>query len=357
MNGLPETMRAVVMRRFGAPDVLQLEHVPVPTPGPGEVLVRTGAVTVNRSYDVKVREDGNARDVVLPLVLGADPSGEVVGLGPDVDGLSIGQRVAVWRGAPCDKCSDCAQGNDDNCTQKKLVGLQRWGGYAEFFTAPVNTLRVLPDGLAYADASVVVRHFPTALALAFGRAGLQAGESVLVMGAAGALGAALVQIAHQAGAHVIAGAGADDRVAAAVALGADAGVNYRRDDLAAAARGFTDGRGVDVVFENIGDPTLWPGAFNSLRHGGRLATFGAHGGGGVMLDVRRLYGMRLSVLGGAVVERTHVTQALECAAARQYRAMIGAVLPLEEASRAHEQVSEGQVIGKVVLDPNGLARQ
>jgi NADPH:quinone reductase-like Zn-dependent oxidoreductase len=354
---LPATMRAVVLRRFGAPEVLQLEHVPAPTLVSGEVIVRTGAVTVNRSYDVKVREDGNARDVTLPLVLGADPSGEVVAVADDVGSLRPGDRVAVWRGASCGVCDRCQAGTEDDCLRKRLVGLQRWGGYAEFFSAPASTLQRIPHGLPFADASVIVRHFPTALALAFSRAGLKAGESVLVMGAAGALGSALVQVARQAGVRVIAAAGADERVAAAVALGADAGVNYRRQDLAAAARAFTDGRGVDVVFENIGDPSLWPGAFNSLRYGGRLATFGAHGGDGVHLDVRRLYGLRLSVLGGATVEREHLNQALEGAAAGRYRATIGAVLPLEQARRAHEIVQASQVIGKVVLDPNGLARQ
>src|SRR2546429_509320 len=148
-------MRAIVMRQFGGPDVLRLEDVPVPEPGPSEALVRVGAVTVNRSFDLKVREDGNGRDPIMPLVLGNEP------------------------------------------------------------------------------------------------AGLEAGERVLVMGAAGGLGSALVQVARHAGARVIAGAGSHERVAAAVSLGADSGVNYRQQDLALEVKKLTGGRGVDVVFENI----------------------------------------------------------------------------------------------------------
>jgi NADPH:quinone reductase len=344
-------MRAVVMREFGGPEVLRLEEVATPTPGPGEVLVRVGAVTVNRSFDLKVREDGNGRDPMMPLVLGADPAGEVVAAGPGVDRVFVGQRVAVWRSFSCGECESCSRGEPENCHRRRMVGVHRWGGYAEYASLPQETLQVIPDELSFAAASVVLRHFPTALGLAFGRAGLKAGETALVMGAAGGLGSALVQVARAAGARVIAAAGSDQRVAAAVELGAEAGVNYRAQDLAREVRRLTGGRGVDVVFENIADPSLWPGAFDGLAHGGRLATIGAHGGGTVPLDVRRLYSDRLSVLGGVWLRQSEVQQALEGARSGAYRPIIGASLPLERASEAHRLVEGSQVVGKVVLVP------
>src|SRR5919205_618385 len=92
-------MRAIVMREFGGPDVLRLEEVPVPEPGPGEALVKVAAVTVNRSFDLKVREDGNGRDPIMPLVLGNDPAGEVVAVGPNVREVRVGDHVAAWRSA------------------------------------------------------------------------------------------------------------------------------------------------------------------------------------------------------------------------------------------------------------------
>jgi NADPH:quinone reductase-like Zn-dependent oxidoreductase len=171
------------------------------------------------------------------------------------------------------------------------------------------------------------------------------------MGAAGGLGSALVQAAKQMGATVIAGAGADDRVALARSLGADHGVNYRAQDLAAECMRLTDGRGVDVVFENIGDPTLWPGAFNSLAYKGRLITIGAHGGGVVPLDVRRLYFELINVIGGAHGEPQDVARALDEAAAGHVRPLIEAVLPLERAREAHERVEAGAATGKLVLVP------
>jgi NADPH:quinone reductase-like Zn-dependent oxidoreductase len=172
------------------------------------------------------------------------------------------------------------------------------------------------------------------------------------MGAAGGLGAAVVQVAKQAGAAtVIAAAGSDERVAAAVSYGADAGVNYRTHDLAVECRGLTDGRGVDVVFENIADPSLWAGAFGSLAYGGRLATVGAHGGGLVPLDVRRLYGQHLSVLGGVSARQPEIERTLAGVRAGEFRAVIGVQLPLEQAAQAHRLVEAGGVIGKVVLVP------
>src|SRR5437764_1173551 len=123
------------------------------------------------------------------------------------------------------------------------------------------------------------------------------GESILVMGVSGGLGAAGVQVARALGARVIAAAGSDERVRAAVELGADAGVNYRAQDLTAETRRLTDGRGVDVVFENIADPELFPKAFACLARNGRLITAGAHGGGTVPLDVKSLYLQGLTVIG------------------------------------------------------------
>jgi NADPH:quinone reductase-like Zn-dependent oxidoreductase len=114
----------------------------------------------------------------------------------------------------------------------------------------------------------------------------------------------------------------------------------------------TEDRGVDVVFENIGDPTLWPGAFNSLAPGGRLVTVGAHGGGLVTLDVRRLYSRRLQVMSGIGTERRDdVERSLQLAAAGQIRVLIDRVMPLREAAAAHRLVEENQTLGKVILDP------
>ena len=232
-----------------------------------------------------------------------------------------------------------------------MLGVQCWGGYAEYLRVPASNCVPIPAGLSFAAATLIARHFP----LAFGEAALanlKAGDWALVMGAAGGLGSCLVQVAGACGAHVIAGAGADERLQAALSLGAHVGINYRRQDLEREVMRLTQGRGVDVVFENIGDPALWPGAFNSLAQGGRLVTAGAHGGGVVTLDIKRLYQRRLRLMSGLGAERREdLERALRLGAAGEVRVLIDQVMPLREAAAAHRLVAKNASVGKIVLDP------
>lgn len=347
-------MKAILLRQFGGPEVLSLEDVPDPEPGPGDVIVKVHAVTVNRSLDVLVRASGASRGVVLPHVLGVDPAGVVVARGADVHRPDVGARVAVVPHIRCGTCDRCRTGNQEDCPNTRHIGVHHWGGYAQYVRAPATNVHALPDSLSFAEAAVILRHVPTAFNLLRGRAEVAPGEWVLVMGASGGLGSAGVQVAKLLGATVIGGAGADERVQAALAYGADHGVNYRRNDLAAEVDRITQGRGVDVVYENIGDPVLWPLAFRSLARSGRLVTAGAHGGGLVPLDVRRLYGRRLRIIGGAGASGQDIASALDAAAAGRVRALIDRVLPLDEAAQAHRLVESDGVVGKVVLDPTAV---
>jgi NADPH:quinone reductase-like Zn-dependent oxidoreductase len=171
------------------------------------------------------------------------------------------------------------------------------------------------------------------------------------MGATGALGSSCVQVAKMLGAKVIAGAGTDERVELAKSCGADLGINYRARDLANEVMRLTDNAGVDVVCENISDPTLWPAAFASLALNGRLVTAGAHGGGTVKLDVKRLYMRRLRIIGAAGTNLTDVEKALDAAREGKIRAIIDRIMPLRDAAEAHRIVEQNQIAGKIILDP------
>ncbi|HEY1268690.1 MAG TPA: alcohol dehydrogenase catalytic domain-containing protein [Candidatus Binatia bacterium] len=344
-------MKAIVLKDFGGPEVLRYEEVEKPSPAPGEVLVRVHSVSVNRTLDLVVRAGKYPSDIKLPLVLGVDPAGIVVAAGEGVENPKIGARVAVVSMIACGECRYCSEGEEANCTNSRHIGLHRWGGYAEYVAVPVKNAYAIPDNVSFADATVITRHFPMAFNLLVNKAELKSGEWVLIMGAVGALGSSGIQVAKMLGAKVIAGAGSDDRVAIAMGYSADFGVNYRKQDLAKEVLKITGGHGADVVYENIADPTLWPGAFNSLAWAGRLVTAGGHGGGQVTLDVKRLYLRRMKILGAAGTNRRDVERALEAAGAGKIRAIVDRTMQLAEAAAAHRIMEEERILGKIILEP------
>jgi len=345
-------LNAIVLKEFGGPEVLRLENVPTPKPATGEILVKVHSVSVNRTLDCIVRAGKYPVKIQLPHVLGADPAGEVIEVGGGgVTEFNLGDRVTVISAIPCHKCGPCLKGEEASCLKSKRIGVDRWGGYAEFIALPARYAVKLPSEISFAEGTVITRHFPMAFNLLVNKADVKPGERVLVMGATGALGSSCVQVAKMLGANVIAGAGTDERVELAKSYGADLGINYRRCDLTEEVMRLTDSEGVNVVCENISDPTLWPAAFASLAINGRLVTAGAHGGGTVTLDAKRLYMRRLRIIGAAGTSLSDVEKALDAARQGKIRAIINRTMPLRDAAEAHRIVEQNQIAGKVILDP------
>ncbi len=334
-------MKAIVFREFGGPDVMRLEEVPAPVPSAGEVLLKVEAVSVNRTLDLAVRAGRYARPITLPHVLGTDPSGTIAALGEGVTSRRMGDRVTT---SPRVKAATATQG-------PVMLGVQVWGGYAQYVTLPAANTHHIPDAMDFSTATIVGRHAPLAFNQLKEKAKLKSGEWVLVMGAAGGLGSASIQVAKYLGARVIAAAGADERVEAAKSLGADFGINYRNSDLTAEVRRLTQGRGVDVVVENVGDADLFPKAFASLARNGRLVTAGAHAGGIVPLDLNYLYLNYITIIGSTIHTDADVELSLKVAAEGHLDVLIDQVLPLADAAAAHRLVAGRGGVGKIVLKP------
>ena len=351
-------MKALMIREFGGAEVMRLEEIPDLEPAGDDVVVAVHAVSVNFTLDVMVRSGKYARGTPLPHILGVDPSGVVVAVGPGVDRVKTGDRVSVQAGIRCGACESCRMDRQSECTGGSSLGVNRWGGYAEQVMVPQRAVYPIPDDLDFASATVIARHFPTARHMLATRAELRAGEWILVMGGAGGLGSSAIQVAKLMGATVIAAAGTDERVGTGLAFGADHGVNYRAQNLAEEVMKITDGRGVDVVAENIGDPDLWPGAFNSLALRGRLVTAGAHGGGTVPLDISRLYLRRIKVIGSPGCDNADIEWTTEQTRAGAIRtAKIDRIMPLHEAGIAHGLMERRETNGRLVLDPTLSADQ
>ena len=232
-------MKAVVFHEFGGPEVLRLEEVPVPELRAGQLRIRVHAVSVNQTLDVGLRRGESGLNVKLPMTPGIDPSGVVEAVGPEVTGFKVGDRVASSLPPPVS------------------------GGYADYAAVDAASTVLIPEGVDFAMATAIRRHLPTAFHL-MRLAEVQPGENVLIMGAAGALSSCLVQLCKEAGGVVIAGAGADARVQAALGLGADYGINYRQRKLIDEVMALTEGKGVPLAFENVGEPELWQQAVACL---------------------------------------------------------------------------------------------
>ena len=344
-------MKAVVMRSFGGSEQLVLENVPDPEPAPGEIVLKVATVSINRSFDLSVRKGKYSRAAVLPLVLGADPSGTVSALGKGVTAFKIDDRVAVMSTIACGQCRECRSGTAANCGFSRTIGVHRWGGYAEYVAVPASNAALIPETLSFGNATVIARHGAAAYNFLIERGKLRAGETALILGASGALGAFAVQVAKLAGATVVAVAGADSRAAFARRLGADATINHRTGDLVEQVMALTNGRGADLVFESSGDPDLWPLALRCVAQAGRLVSCGAHAGGNVQLDLKKLYVGRLQIIGAAGVNIGDLDWALAAGARGQIKATIDRVYPLESAAEAHDYVERERPLGKVLIAP------
>jgi NADPH:quinone reductase len=346
-------MKAIVLHRYGPPDVLTYQELADPRPRSGEVRIRVHAATVNRVLDVSLRAGKEtARGPVLPLIPGVDCAGTVDAIGPDVRTWRAGMRVAAAGVMPLEVCREDGEGYRG---PTGMMGIKRPGGFAELVTVPACALVALPDDLDFHHAAVVMRHVPTAWNLLFNVAELKAGETVLIMGAGGNLGTIGIQIAKNViGATVIAAAGSDERARIGRELGADHAINYITDDLTAEVMRLTSGNGVNVLYDNVANPAVLPKAFHALGFGGRLVTAGAHGGPHVTIDFSHLYHKQITIKGRPGYHPPDVAKCFAAAAAGKVKAQIERVLPLARAAEAHRLVESGESKGKIVLDPTLL---
>jgi NADPH:quinone reductase len=343
-------MKAIVIHRYGPPDVLTYEEAPDPQPRAGEIRIRVHAATVNRVLDVSLRagKEG-ARGPVLPLIPGVDCAGVVDAMGQGVTRWRKGMRVAAAGVMPLDICDEDGEGYRG---PTGMMGIKRPGGFAELVAVPACAAIALPDALDFHHAAVVMRHVPTAWNLLFNVAELKAGETVLIMGAGGNLGSIGIQIAKNViGAKVIAAAGSDERAEIGRALGADCAINYNARDLHAEVMAFTGGKGVDVLYDNIANPKVLPQAFRAIGFDGRLVTAGAHAGPNVSIDFAHLYHKRITIKGRPGYHPPDVAKCFAAAADGKVKAQIDRILPLSRAAKAHRLVESGEVSGKIVLDP------
>ncbi len=264
-------MKAMVLREHGAMEKLRLEtDFPDPKPGDGDVLVRVRASSLNY-HDVFTRRGMPGIKVPMPAIMGLDIAGDVVEIGPGVEGFAVGDRVLI---------------DPINRVEGGLMGETVHGGLAELCRARAHQLIRLPPKVSYADAAALPVAYGTAIRMMYTNGNVAKGEKVLILGASGGVGVCCVQLAKLAGAEVVACAGSDAKAARLKELGADHVVNYHQRDFVQAIydlygkpsrRGANVHQGADVVVNYTGGDT-WVKSLRCLRVGGRLLTCGATAG-------------------------------------------------------------------------------
>ena len=342
-------MKAVVLERFGGPEVLKLRELPDPSPKRGEVIVRVRACGINH-LDLWVRSGLPGLDLKLPHILGSDVVGEVIEAGAGVTTPALGERVWVHPTLSCGECPACLEGDDNLCRHYDVLGRRSNGGYAERVAVPASNCLPYPDSLPYEQAAAMPLVFLTAWHMLVGRAKITAGEDCLVIGAGSGVGSAAIQVAKLHEARVIATAGSPAKLERARALGADATIDHSLKDIATEVRVLTNRAGANVVIEHVGG-RIFEAGVASLAKNGRLVTCGATIGNKVTLDLNALFGRHLSLMGSWMGTRTESLAVIEHARTGRLQPVVDSVMPLAEARRAHERIEAREQFGKIVLVP------
>jgi len=325
-------MRAIRVHQFGGPEVLKLEEIPDPKPGPGEVVVRVRAAGVN-PVDAYMHTGTYARKPPLPYTPGFDGAGQIESVGDDVKGFAVGDRVYI-----------AGPGNT-------MAGA---GTYAEKALCSPSQLHPLPARVSFGQGAALGVPYCTAYRALFQRANARPGEVVLVHGATGGVGVASVELAHARGLTVIGSGGTDKGLATAREHGADVLVNHKSPTYADEIVRATGGRGVDVIVEMAAHINL-DRDLGLLAKNGRVVVVGNRGR--VEIDARQAMGRDAAILGMTLFnvndrDMAEIHAALVAGlASAALNPVVGRELPLADASKAHQLIMEPAALGKIVLVP------
>ena len=340
-------MKAIIFSEHGGPEVLRYAEVRGPEIGTNEVLVRVRACALNH-LDLWVRSGMPGITIPMPHIPGSDIAGEVARVGEKVSGVQPGERVLLSPGISCGHCVYCLRGDDNLCRQYTLFGYGVDGGYAEYVGSKAVNVIPMPPNLGFEEAAAIPLVFLTAWHMLITRAQLKPDETVLVLGAGSGVGSAAIQIAKTAGARVIATAGSELKLQKARELGADETFLHSIEHWSREVKRLTGRRGVDVVFEHVGEAT-WQESLASLAPGGRLVTCGATTGYDGKMDLRYLFTRHISILGSYMGGKAELYPVLDLVKRGLVKPVIDTVMPLTKAREAHERLEKREQFGKIVL--------
>ena len=341
-------MRALIVKEFGGP--LILEDVPVPQPAADEALIRVKACAVDQ-FDLTIREGKFAMANKVPIILGHEIAGVVEAVGANVTSVVVGDRVTSTLYLTCGKCRYCLTGRETICADfKGYIGIHTPGAYAEYTTVPVVNLVKIPESISFPDGSVLANAIGTPFHALTKRARLQPGERIIVTGAGGGVGAHAVQLARMMGAFVMAVDIGDEKLSLARELGAEVVFDASKGDFSVVAREWTNDEGADVILELVGTATF-DSAIKSLARGGRMVIIGSHTGTTLTTSPQAMIANEWEILGSRNVSKRELVEVVNLVAAGRIRPIVTGTYPLEDAEAIHQRLGAQEIIGRVVLEP------
>lgn len=344
----PETWRNMRALTLVADRKLEVADIPAPPPpGPGEVQIRVKTVALNHLDLWGYRGMAFAKRK-LPLVVGAEASGEIAAIGAGVARFKPGQLVVMYGALTCGTCKACREGRDNLCENVSgVLGFHVDGFARELVNLPERLVVAVPAGVSAREAACAPIAFATVQHMLFDNARLEPGETILVHAGGSGIGTAAVMMAKAIGCTVIATVGDDAKIERARALGADYVINYRKDRFEGEVRKITRKKGVDVVFEHVGADTF-NGSLLSLKRGGRLVTCGSTSGPTATINLMQLFQQQYRIIGSFGASIRNIAESLDKMAAG-LKPVIDTEVALADVATALARLESRQVFGKILV--------
>ncbi len=343
-------MKAVVIYEHGGVDKLKYDEIPNPEVRGNDVLVGVKACAMNH-LDVWIRKGLPHLKLKYPHVLGTDVAGVVAKLGDDVRSIEIGTPVLVSPAITCERCFHCLSGRDNLCRELKILGENHSGGCSEYISVPKENVIPMPNNVSFEEGASIPVVFHTSWHMLVDRAGIKPGEVVLVHAAGSGVGIAAIQIAKLFGATVITTAGSDEKVERAkTVLGADHGINYKRQDFLSEVKKITRKRGVDVIIDHTG-VVNWEKNILALTSGGKMIICGSTSGYEAKTDLRHVFFRNLSILGSTLGSKGELYEIVKQFELGRLKPIVHKILPMSHAAEGHKIIEDRDVFGKIVLVP------
>lgn len=340
-------MKAAVFYNCGDAFQIKIADVPEPKVGSGQVLIRVRASAFNH-LDLWALHGPADDSYHFPMWTGSDISGVIAELAPDITAWSVGDAVVVNPSLSCGKCARCLEGEVSQCDDYDILGSNGNGGNAEYVVANADKLMRMPEGFDFVTAAAGPLAYQTAWRAIVKRAKLQKGEDVLVLGASGGVAVGAIQISKMLGARVFAVTSSAEKMEKVRQAGADFAVDRKASNPFEDIRGFTNGRGVDLVVENVGAST-WGESQKILRKGGRMVTYGRTTGREAVTNLSLLFWNEQMHIGSTMGSLNDFREIMELIFNGTITPVVDSVYPLEEAAEAYAHYERGEQFGKIVL--------